>query len=272
MASRPTTPDDWMLQEGCSRHHQPARGTVLLPSIHKILEAFKEPGTFQQRKFGDLVFFMMKTGLPGPLDLDVVNCLFAQLRAKDLPSARELLTKSGILEAVDHPKAPHKLCLAALQKTWGGEYCVVLHVPAKSDRPATDASTDCSCWFYRRRGHCPHSYSIMQHLKLRTFAKALPEPEVASARMADVDDGSSHEANLAGHPAEPSANVPDTARSQHQPPQLRQHHLQIRTCKPWHDGNGCFRRKRRPSPFFQNDTKLQFRTLRAYPRILHYIH
>ena len=55
----------------------------------------------------------------------------------------------------------------------------------------------CSCWYFLRKGHCPHAYYIQERLAIRTFTE-IPLPSAAHAPASFKDDGDASSVEAAG--------------------------------------------------------------------------
>ena len=78
----------------------------------------------------------------------------AQLRAKKPEELVQLLREHQVLLVADdgQPEAPLKVDLPKLRHYWSDHSVLVWD--------STTKAISCSCWYYQRRGHCPHSWSI----------------------------------------------------------------------------------------------------------------
>ena len=203
--SRPLNPDAWMFAvsgSGMYEHHVPGTGTIQLPSIHRVLK----DNCISLRSRGRCQAYFMSISTPADLASDLVELLFAQLAAKSDEELIDIAQKLGQVEKTDHDLAPWRVSFSALRDTWG-RVCVVLRHQGEKGM-----ITECSCYFYRRRGHCPHSYAILCRLGEMALPVALPARPRAD--MQSVGSGSSQEGKplrsrkRKGRPAYVPASVP----------------------------------------------------------------
>ena len=115
--------------------------------------------------------------------------MWSHMQIKHLATLEEMLHQHGIIVETQESR---KVCLDVLRKFWL-QNCVVIHLQSSERKPA---STSCTCFHFRRRGHCPHVYFIRQHLRLETWlTPVLPRHEDVPR---DLDsDGSSVRARSA---------------------------------------------------------------------------
>ena len=117
------------------------------------------------------------------MDSQVVEQLWGQIQTKNLDTLEEMLCRHGVVVETQESK---KICLDVLRNFWL-RHAVVMHLPTRGQKPA---STSCTCWHFRRRGHCPHAYYVRHKLKLETWLKpVLPHHEDAPRDL--ESDGSS---------------------------------------------------------------------------------
>ncbi|CAE7223109.1 unnamed protein product [Symbiodinium sp. CCMP2456] len=188
MASRPTRPDKWMVS-GKLLHtvRVPGQQVTMLPTIKRLLEDWaRHPDYIIEKNRGDRRYFMMRTGKPEALPH--ADMIWSLLQMRHLDRLRELLREARVLAQTE--EGHDKLCREELRNIFL-RHCVVLHTPALGDAKAT---TTCSCFFARRRAHCPHSYAVQQKLELHSWIQpVLPAHRDVPRRWASsaASDGSS---------------------------------------------------------------------------------
>ncbi|CAE7889292.1 unnamed protein product, partial [Symbiodinium microadriaticum] len=199
----PLSPDDWMIQRhgtGLWRHHLPGVGTMILPALWRLQEdARKTPASVQERARGAARMFIMRTGCPASVDPAMADAMLAQVITKKIPQLQALLLQHGILTPFEHPIASHRISFEKLTDMWT-EHCIVSH--AASSAPSSSSAelpraTMCSCWYFLRKGHCPHAYYIQERLAIRMFGE-IPLPSAAHAPATFKDDGDASSVEAAG--------------------------------------------------------------------------
>ncbi|CAE7245908.1 unnamed protein product [Symbiodinium microadriaticum] len=197
-ASFPTCPDDWMVDRmpKMFRVRAAGLGVKMLPCIQRLVEDAKRMPCIAERHKGRTRAFFMKTGTPAALPDATVERCWQQLQTKNLQELHALLTQHGLVkEMADGNK---KMVYEAFCESWV-EHCCVIHEQHRS-RSTQVGDVQCSCWHYRRRGHCPHAYFVLQsRLGFKSWVpEVLPSAKAAPDALDMQSGGSSVEASKPG--------------------------------------------------------------------------
>ena len=171
-------------------------GVKMLPCIQRLVEDAKRMPCIAERHKGRTRAFFMKTGTPAALPDATVERCWHQLQTKNLQELHALLTQHGLVkEMADGNK---KMVYEAFCESWV-EHCCVIHEQHRS-RSTQVGDVQCSCWHYRRRGHCPHAYFVLQsRLGFKSWVpEVLPSAKAAPDALDMQSGGSSVEASKPG--------------------------------------------------------------------------
>lgn len=175
IATTPSQADKWMSEDhGALRCNVPGLGHKKddLAGISLILSAFHkskstpeatvrlEPGGSAATPVpgGQPCFYVMKVFQPGPVNADLSKSMVNQLRATTEADMIAQWVTGGILTKVDSHEDVYKIKWSLLREQWIA-HCVV-SVAHGGD--GLDCLVDCSCFYARSKGHCPHQYAVSQ--------------------------------------------------------------------------------------------------------------
>lgn len=177
--SRPLSPDTWMVTNQLFQVNCPQRGTVSLPGIYRIQEMVLEDAScVVVKQLRRTKLFFMALGQPAPVPRDVAESMHEQLKAKKVEHLEQLWKMSGVLEEdTGTPEAPFKVSLSKLGSFWH-KHCVVVWNP---EQTGLQRKAKCTCFWYLRRGHCPHSYWALLE-QGEDLAKRVPMPSWDEAK------------------------------------------------------------------------------------------
>lgn len=178
--TRPLSPDTWMITNQLYQVNCPQRGTVSLPGIYRIQEMVLEDARcVVVKQLRRTKFFFMALGQPAPVQKEIADSMHEQLKAKKVEHLEQLWQREQVLEDTGISEAPFKLSLSKLGSFWHN-YCVVVWNP-EADGNIAQRKASCTCFWYRRRGHCPHSYWVLLE-EGEDLAKRVPMPSWDEAK------------------------------------------------------------------------------------------
>ncbi|CAE7381251.1 unnamed protein product, partial [Symbiodinium microadriaticum] len=196
----------------------------------------------QERARGAARMFILRAGCPASVDPGMADATLAQVITKKIPQLQGLLLQHGILTPFEHPSASDRISFGMMTDMWtehcivshvparmrwqiyvvffGDSFeeffhaqvfraCVLefrrprQHILADSSSSAgLPCATMCSCWYFLRKGHCPHGYYIQERLAIRMFGE-IPLPSAAHAPATFKDDGDASSVEAAGRVRKP---------------------------------------------------------------------
>lgn len=190
----PRVPDGWMNNfskrckhpDATSRKCKTLAGIYHIVAHHKASNGSMEPtirlerrdsqhqdGSPSQVRSRSLRFYVMKIFLPGPVHAALAKSMVDQLRSQSEEDIKRCWVERQVL--------PNDTCginaltrmYTRLSEMWL-DHCVVSVIPSKDCLGYEPVQ--CSCFFARSRGHCPHEYAVQQLLDDdMSFVDAGPE-------------------------------------------------------------------------------------------------
>lgn len=149
-ATRPQSPDAWMLTNLLHYVYEPGVATVTLPGIYRLVETTeKSPSCCVFRKTSSQRLYFMSFGNPCPISQETVDAMYAMLWKKNVEDLKALWLRLGVVEEEEG----NLRFQTKRYRQFFGSHCVVFV-------SAGDGQASCTCWYFRRRGHCPHQYFV----------------------------------------------------------------------------------------------------------------
>ena len=123
--------------------------------------------------------YFLSVGTPEPLDQEMVQKMFETLFATE-GKVTECLQALGVMAATEIETAPWKVVWKGLRSMLA--IAVVIH---------SEKWSACTCYYFCRRGHCPHHYAIsvrLGHMELKSKLPHNPRSDMKDADGSSAED------------------------------------------------------------------------------------